>query len=72
MAKRYVTIGQKVRFDPFETGYGFGIEECRCEIEGFIVEINREHKWFGVEYGDPKQRTSYKFSDVGKSVILVG
>lgn len=72
MAKRLVTIGQKVRFDPFETGFGFGIDDCRGEVEGTVVEIHKAHKWFGVEYGNPKQRTSFKFCEVGKSVILIG
>lgn len=72
MAKRYVTIGQKVRFDPFEPVIGFGIDECRGEVIGTVVEIHKGHKWFGVEYGEPKQRTAFKFDDIGKSVILVG
>ena len=72
MARRYVTIGMKVKFDPFETGYGFGIDECRGDVIETVVEIHRGHKWFGVEYGDPKQRTAFKFCDIGKSVILVG
>lgn len=72
MAKQYVTIGQKVRFDPFAPLIGFGIDDCRGDVEGTIVEIHKGHKWFSVEFGDPKQRTSFKFCEVGKSVILVG
>lgn len=72
MNKRYVTIGQKVRFDPFTPLFGFGIDVCRGDVEGTIVEIHKDHKWFSVEYGNPKQRTSFKFDDIGKSVILVG
>lgn len=72
MAKNYVSIGQKVRFDPFETSVGFGIEDCRGEVEGTVVEIYKDHKWFSVEYGEPKLRTSFNFSDIGKTVMLVG
>lgn len=72
MAKNYVSIGQKVRFDPFEASFGFGIDNCRGEVEGTVVEIYKDHKWFSVEYGDPKQRTSFNFADIGKMVMLVG
>ena len=72
MAKNHVSIGQKVRFDPFETGFGFGIEDCRGEVEGTVVQVYKDHKWFSVEYGDPKQRTSFNFADIGKSVMIVG
>lgn len=72
MAKRYVTIGSKVRFDPFETVFGFGVDELRHEVTGTVVEIHKAHKWFSVEYGEHKQRTSFNFADIGKSVMLVG
>ena len=67
-----IRIGQKVRFDPFETVFGFGVDDLRNEVEGTVAEIYWEHKWFSVEYGEPKQRTSFNFADIGKSVILVG
>ena len=72
MAKNFVKIGQKVRFEPFETSCGFGIDECRVEVEGTVVEIFPEHKWFSVEYGDTKQRISFKFFEIGERVMLVG
>ena len=72
MAKNFVRIGQKVRFDPFENIVGFGIDACRCEVEGTVVEIYPEHKWFSVEYGDPKQRISFKFCDIGERVRVIG
>lgn len=72
MAKNHVSIGQTVRFDPFETGFGFGIDDCRGEVEGTVVEVYKDHKWFSVEYGNPKQRTSFSFADIGKSVMIVG
>lgn len=72
MEKNFVSVGQTVRFDPFETAVGFGVDSVRGEVEGTVVEIFPEHKWFSVEYGDPKQRTSFKFCDIGERVMLVG
>ena len=72
MANQSVAIGQKVRFDPFGDITGFGIKDNKGEVVGTVVAIHRNHKWFGVEYGDPKLRTSFKFCDIGKSVIPVG
>ena len=72
MAWEFIRIGQKVRFDPFETILAFGIEDFRKEVVGTIVEIYWEHKWFSVEYGDPKQRISFNFADIGKMVKLCG
>ena len=72
MVKNFVTVGQKVRFDPFETSIGFGIDDLRCEVEGTVVEIHPEHKWFSVVYGDPKQRTSFKFWEIGERVSVIG
>ena len=70
--KRYVTIGSKVRFDPFEMVYGYGVDELRHDVTGTVVEINKGHKWFSVEYGEPKQRISFKFCDIGERVKFVG
>lgn len=72
MAKNFVKLGQKVRFDPFVHVLGFGVDECREEVEGTVVEIYPEHKWFSVEYGDTKQRISFKFFEIGERVMLVG
>ena len=72
MAKNVINAGQRVRFDPFETGFGFGIEDNRGEVIGTVVKVYPDHKWFSVVYGDPKQRTSFKFADIGKSVFAVG
>ena len=68
----WIQVGQKVRFDPFETGGGFGIDECRGEVTGTVVKVYPEHKWFSVVYGDPEQRISFKFCDVGERVKFVG
>jgi hypothetical protein len=72
MLKNFVSIGQKVRFDPFETAFGMGIEDCRCEVEGTVVDVYPEHQWFSVVYGDPKQRISFQFCDIGERVMIVG
>jgi hypothetical protein len=67
-----VEVGQKVRFDPFQFTKGFDISFSRYEVTGRIVEVNEGHKWFSVEYGDPKMRTSFKFCDIGQAVKIVG
>ena len=68
-----IKIGQKVRFDPFEHIKGFGVEANRGSvITGTIVMVNRPHAWFSVEYGNPKQRTSFKFCDIGEKVTVCG
>lgn len=72
MAKNVINSGQKVRFDPFEADIGFGIDALREEVEGTVVKVYPEHKWFSVVYGEPKLRTSFNFCDIGKSVFVIG
>ncbi len=72
MAKTTIAPGRKVRFDPFETIMGYGVEECRGLVTGTIVEVYEEHQWFSVVFGEPKQRISFKFCDVGERVKFVG
>ena len=72
MANNYVSIGQRVRFNPFGITMGLGVDELRYEFEGTVVEIYSEHQWFSVLYGEPKQRISFKFCDIGERVILLG
>ena len=72
MAKNTIAPGRKVRFDPFETSFGYGVEACRGTVTGIIVKVYPEHKWFSVAYGDPKQLTSFKFCDIGERVKFVG
>ena len=67
-----IQLGQKVKFDPFVEIHGFGVAEARDIVTGRVVFINARHKWFSVEYGDPKQRTSFNFADIGKGVIICG
>ena len=71
MAKNTIAPGRKVKFDPFETACGYGIDACRGIVTGTIVKVYPEHKWFSVAYGN-KQRISFKFCDVGERVKLVG
>jgi hypothetical protein len=72
MAKNTIAPGRKVRFDPFETHFGYGVEMVREEVTGTIVEVYPEHQWFSVVFGDPKQRISFKFCDIGERVRFVG
>lgn len=68
-----VEVGQKVWFDPFEVLTGFSSEDHKGTIvTGTVVLVNEEHKWFSVEYGNPKMRTSFKFCDIGKAVKICG
>ena len=67
-----ICVGEKVRFDAFEHDRCSDIGFYRNYVIGEVVEVNYKHKWFSVEYGNPKQRTSFKFCEVGKSVNIVG
>lgn len=70
-----ITIGDKVQFDPFKDITGFASEDNRGKIvTGTVVLINYENKWFSVEYecGGEKQRISFKFSQIGKDVLICG
>ena len=67
-----VEVGQKVRFDPFDFAHGYGCEQVRGNmVIGTVVMVNEPHRWFSVEYGNPKARVSFKFCDVGEAVKLV-
>lgn len=72
MAKNTIAPGRKVRFDPFDTARFYGIGEVRGLVTGTIVKVYPEHQWFSVVYGEPKQRISFKFCDVGERVKLIG
>ena len=68
-----IKVGQKVRFDPFDFIVGYGAEVIRGNhVTGTVVMVNEPHKWFSVEYGDPKARISFKFCDIGQRVKIVG
>lgn len=67
-----IAPGCKVRFDPFEGAFGYGIEACRGRVTGTIVDVYPKHQWFSVVYGEPKQRFSFKFCDIGERVKIIG
>lgn len=68
-----VVVGQTVYFDPFLYASGYGADIVRGNyVKGTVVMTNYAHHWFSVEYGDPKQRTSFNFSDIGKTVTVCG
>lgn len=68
-----IAVDDKVHFDPFATTTGFSADEYRGGIvTGTVVEVNYGHQWFSVEYGCPAMRTSFKFCDIGKEVIVCG
>ena len=68
-----VCVGQKVIFRMYK-----GVEflnlifQVGDVIEGTVIEINDEHKWFRVEYGPNNLKTCFKFCDIGKRVEIVG
>lgn len=68
-----IEIGQTVRFDPFYAITGFASEDNKGnKVTGTVAYINEPHKWFSVEYGNPKTRISFKFCDIGKAVKVCG
>ncbi len=67
-----IVVGDTVQFDPFETITGFASEDNKGNlVAGTVVMVNYDHKWFSVEYGN-KQRTSFKFCDIGEAVKICG
>ena len=66
-----IKVGQKVIFNPFEDIRGYGIQMVSENVVGVVNLVNKEHQWFSVEYGDPKQRICFKFDDIGVKVTLV-
>lgn len=67
-----VEIGQTVRFDPFRHITGFASDDHRGRsVRCKVVYVNEPHKWFSVEYGKPKARTSFNFCDIGHGVQLL-
>lgn len=69
-----ILVGDTVLFDPFDEITGFASEDNRGNhVMGTVVMVNHENKWFSVEYSinGVKQRTSFKFSQLGKDVHIV-
>ena len=68
-----ITVDTKVVFDPFEKMTGFSSDMNRGNyVTGTVVYVNYPHNWFSVEYGCPALRSSFKFTDIGKEVSIVG
>lgn len=68
-----IKVGQKVRFDPFAEVRGFCSGDFKGDyVTGTVVMVNEPHKWFSVEYGFPKMRTSFKFCQIGQAVKICG
>ena len=70
-----VVIDDKVQFDPFKEITGFASEDNRGKmVTGTVVFVHYQNKWFSVEYecGSEKQRISFKFSQIGKDVVVCG
>lgn len=70
-----IKAGQKVRFDPFKEITGFASDDNRGQnVTGTVVMVCEPNKWFSVEYecGGVKQRTSFKFCQIGKDVMICG
>lgn len=68
-----ISVGQKVRFDPFIAVTGFASEDHKNNpVTGTVVMVNEPHQWFSIEYGNPKMRTSFKFCEIGKEVEICG
>jgi hypothetical protein len=68
-----ITIDDKVQFDPFYAITGFASEDNKGKlVTGTVVMVNYANKWFSVEYGVRKTRTSFKFCDIGQVVTVCG
>ncbi len=70
-----ILIDDKVQFDPFKEITGFASEDSKGKlVTGIVVLVNYGHKWFSAEYecGGETQRTSFKFSQIGKDVLICG
>lgn len=68
-----VVVGQVVEFDPLAHCDGNGAEFYKGDVVlGEVVYVNYKHRWFSVEYGEPKARTSFNFADIGKGVMILG
>ena len=70
MSRPLISVGRKVEFDPFDGIRGFAAGDVRKLIVGTIVAVYRRHGWFLVEYGVHKLKTSFKYQDIGDSVVI--
>ena len=68
-----IKVGQKVEFDPMGAIDGNGAEDYKGDVViGKVVMVNYKHRWFSVECGEPKARTSFNFADIGQEVKILG
>lgn len=66
-----VKVGQEVKFDPFLHLHFYGAAAYSGSyVSGKVVYVNQDHRWFSVQYGELKMRTSFCFSDIGKDVTV--
>ena len=65
-----VSLGQRVRFDALAFCKS-SIERISADTVGTVVYVNERHKWFSVQYGE-NQRTSFKISEIGQAVKIIG
>lgn len=70
--RKFVAVGHKVQFDPFEGIIGFASGDVRAIVTGTVVAVYPAHRWFSVVYGVHKLRTSFKFCDIGDGVEVLG
>ena len=63
--------GTKVKFKPLGSlGLSAPCGADQIEAVGTIIYVNREHNWFGVEYGDDRARISFTLGDIGDTVHI--
>lgn len=67
-----IEVGTKVSFDAFGQMSNQSIIREHLYTTGTVVYVNENHKWFSVEYGNPKARDSFKFCEIGKEVKVIG
>jgi hypothetical protein len=66
-----VTVDQRVRFDAFADAKA-STDKIAMMVTGTVYAVNYGHKVFHVVYniGGTKQRTSFKFCDIGSKVHI--
>lgn len=64
-----IEVGQKVKYDPFQSMTYMGVGEIRQEVVGVVTYVHQKHRWFSVE--NSGIRTTFSFADIGKDVRIV-
>lgn len=61
-----IKVGQKVRFDPFHGIKACGVADVAGKVEGTVVYVHPEHRYFTAEYeaADKKFKISFNFNDL--------